>query len=161
MSLQIDNDLRTIAIPENITFLGVAGDKNVRILEFTMPSAYGNIDLSDYDIVINYKNIERGRMRKSEGSYAIAGTTVLNGSITFAWQIGAEPCKYRGDTWFSVSLVNEDNVFNTQWVRLPVLQKQMCRKSAENEAGGEIIVIDMGNVTLSVSDENLIITGGA
>ena len=59
MSLQIDNDLRTIAIPEDVTFLGVAGDKNVRVLEFTMPSTYGDIDLSDYDIVVNFKNIER------------------------------------------------------------------------------------------------------
>lgn len=162
MSLQIDNDLRTISIPEDITFLGVAGDKNVRFLEFTMPSTYGDIDLSGYDIVINYKNIERGRMRKSEGSYAIAGAAVLDDTITFAWQIGADPCKYHGDTWFSVSLINGDsNVFNTQWVSLPVLQKQMCRQPAENEAGGETIVIDVGNVTLSVSDENLIITGGA
>ena len=80
MSLQIDNDLRTIAIPENITFLGVAGDKNVRVLEFTMPSTYGDIDLSEYDIVINYKNIERGRMRKSKGSYAIAGAAALDGT---------------------------------------------------------------------------------
>lgn len=162
MSLQIDNDLRTITIPEDVTFLGVAGDKNVRVLEFTMLSAYGNIDLSGYDIVINYKNIERGRMRKSEGSYAIAGAAALDGTITFAWQIGAETCKYHGDTWFSVSLINGgSNIFNTQWVSLPVLQKQMCQHPAENEAGNETIVIDMGNVTLSVNEENLIIAGGA
>lgn len=46
-------------------------------------------------------------------------------------------------------------------ISLPVLQKQMCRQPTENAASGETIVIDMGNVTLSVSDENLIITGGA
>ena len=101
-------------------------------------------------------------MRKREGSYAIAGAAVLDDTITFAWQIGADPCKYHGDTWFSVSLINGDsNVFNTQWISLPVLQKQMCRQPTENAASGETIVIDMGNVTLSVSDENLIITGGA
>lgn len=159
MSLQISNDFRTIAIPDDITFLGVEGDKNVKTLDFTMPSQADGIDLSGYDITINFKNIERGRVRKSEGSYVIAAAAVLDGTISFSWQIEERACRYHGDTWFSVSLKNGgSNTFNTQWVSLPVLKKQACRYPSEDVLDGEILNLDMGSAKLLVSSEILTIS---
>ena len=40
----IDNDLRTINIPSDLQFLGVAGDKDVNQIEFEMPVRYKEID---------------------------------------------------------------------------------------------------------------------
>ena len=58
--ITIDNDLRTINIPSDTRLLGVVGDKDVNTLEFEMPRRYKGLDLSEYEIQIRYKNIERG-----------------------------------------------------------------------------------------------------
>ena len=49
--------------------LGVVGDMDVNTLEFEMPRRYKGLDLSEYEIQIRYKNIERGRLRYMEGEY--------------------------------------------------------------------------------------------
>ena len=67
--ITIDNDLRTINIPSDTRLLGVVGDKDVNTLEFEMPRRYKGLDLSEYEIQIRYKNIERGRLRYMEGEY--------------------------------------------------------------------------------------------
>ena len=54
--LTIDNDLRTITIPPGITNIGVESDDGVHRLHFRMPRQYGEFDLSEFDIRINYLN---------------------------------------------------------------------------------------------------------
>ncbi len=163
-SLIIDNDSRTIAIPEDVICIGVEGDKDVNILEFTMPATYGDMDLSEYDIVIQYENIERGRMHKSEGTCAVLGAAIVDDQITFSWVVGEEACRYHGITRFSVCLINGgNNIFHTRWACLPVLRNQIGRYPTPDKYVGDII-IDLGNVGISVEDEILMIsekTGGA
>ena len=48
-SFVIDNDLRTIEIPENFV-LGVYHDRDVNTIHFIAPRKYKNIDLSQYSI---------------------------------------------------------------------------------------------------------------
>ena len=54
--LEIDNDLRTINIPVSVKNIGVESDDDVKRLEFTMPKQYGEFDLSQFRIRINYMN---------------------------------------------------------------------------------------------------------
>ena len=54
--LVIDNDLRTIIIPSSLQIVGVESDEDVRRLNFQMPKQYGEVDLSEFDIRINFMN---------------------------------------------------------------------------------------------------------
>lgn len=60
--LTIDNNLRTINIPSNIKSLGVESDEAVFRLYFSMPRMYGEIDLSEFSIRINYLNAKKMAM---------------------------------------------------------------------------------------------------
>ena len=55
-TLIIDKDLRTIIIPSSVKNLGVESDDDVLRLKFSMPRMYGDVDLSDFSIYINYMN---------------------------------------------------------------------------------------------------------
>lgn len=121
--ITIDNDLRTVIIPEEITLLGVESDDKVRELSFKMPRFYKDLDLSEFEVRINYEN--------SSGlgdKYAVNDKTVTNDCITFSWLIGRNACKYKGPTFFNVCLRKVDNAglvekeFNTTIASLPVLE---------------------------------------
>lgn len=119
----IDSDLRTLDIPSSIELLGVESDKDVKRLKFKMPAAYSGIDLSDFDIRINYLNA------KSQGDiYPVTDKAVADGYITFSWLIGGFALKYKGSVKFIVCLrkLDSDGVvlkeFNTTPAKLPVLE---------------------------------------
>ena len=92
----IDNDLRTINIPSDLQFLGVAGDKDVNQIEFEMPVRYKEIDLSSYNVKIKYRNIERGKLRYIEGEYTPIDKIVTTNLINFSWIIGEMFANIRG-----------------------------------------------------------------
>ena len=52
----INSDLRTINIPENGYVAGVEGDKDVNVANFKISRWYNELDLSEFDIRINYVN---------------------------------------------------------------------------------------------------------
>ena len=121
--LIIDNDLRTIYIPESITTLGVEFDGNVHRLEFQMPRMYGVTDLSTFNIRINYMNANE------EGDiYVITDKKVRESSITFTWLVGPHALAYKGDVKFIVCLKESNSdgdilrEFNTTVATLPVLE---------------------------------------
>lgn len=58
-TLIIDKDLRIITIPSSVKNLGVESDDDVLRLKFSMPRMYGDVDLSDFSIYINYMNADR------------------------------------------------------------------------------------------------------
>ena len=121
--ITIDNDLRTIIIPASITLLGVVSDENVQTLHFQMPKTYKGLDLSEFDIRINYMNANNvGDL------YAVADNEVSGDNIVFTWTVGRVACMYKGNTKFIVCLKKKDssgNVlkeFNTSLASLPVLE---------------------------------------
>lgn len=119
----IDNDLRKITIPASITLLGVESDENVRTLHFQMPKEYKGLDLSEFDIRINYMNANNvGDL------YAVDDKEVPGDNIIFSWTVGRVACMYKGSTKFIVCLKKKDasgNVlkeFNTSLASLPILE---------------------------------------
>ena len=122
--LVIDNYTRSIRIPESVTNLGVESDDEVLRLQFKMPRFYYGIDLSTFNIRINYENANQ------EGDvYEVSDAEARSDEIiTFSWLVGRHAALYRGIVTFSVCLRDVDpegNIlreFNTTVARLPILE---------------------------------------
>lgn len=121
--LTIDNDLRTINIPSSIKFLGVESDEAVVRLYFSMPRMYGEIDLSEFSVRINYLNANN-----IGDVYFVDDATIGDDSITFSWLIGRNAVAYKGTVRFIIclKLFDEEGAltkeFNTTVSSLPVLE---------------------------------------
>ncbi len=98
----INDDLRTMQIPESITLLGVESDDDVNKISFRMPKEYCGFDLSTFEVRINYLNAN------NEGDIYIVDDLAVDGDdpslMTFTWLVGRTACKYKGDTRFIVCL---------------------------------------------------------
>lgn len=94
-TLVIDLDRRIIDIPPAVKLLGVESDKKVKRLNFRVPATYRDIDLSSFDIQINYFNA------KMQGDvYIVDDKAVEDGYITFSWEVDAFAFKYKGSVKF-------------------------------------------------------------
>lgn len=119
----IDNDLRTITIPSGLQTVGVESDEDVRRLNFQMPKQYGEVDLSEFNIRINFMNAN------NQGDvYAVTDKQVTGDNITFSWLVGRNALAYRGSIRFIVCLKRADaegvvqQEFNTTIAQLTVLE---------------------------------------
>ncbi len=121
--LVIDNDLRTITIPSSLQTVGVESDEDVRRLNFQMPKQYHEVDLSEFDIRINFMNANN-----SGDVYAVTDKAVSGDNITFSWLVGRNALAYRGNIRFIVCLKKTDaegvvqQEFNTTVATLSVLE---------------------------------------
>lgn len=119
----IDNDLRTITIPSGLQTVGVESDEDVRRLNFQMPKQYHEVDLSEFDIRINFMNANN-----SGDVYAVTDKAVSGDNITFSWLVGRNALAYRGSIRFIVCLKKADaegvvqQEFNTTVATLSVLE---------------------------------------
>lgn len=119
----IDNDLRTISIPSSVQLAGVESDEDVRRLYFQMPKQYGEVDLSEFDIRINFMNANN-----QGDAYAVTDKQVSGDNITFSWMVGRNALAYRGNIRFIVCLKKTDaegvvqQEFNTTIAQLTVLE---------------------------------------
>lgn len=119
----IDNDLRTITIPSGLQTVGVESDEDVRRLNFQMPKQYHEIDLSEFNIRINFMNANN-----SGDVYAVTDKAVSGDNITFSWLVGRNALAYRGSIRFIVCLKKADaegvvqQEFNTTIAQLTVLE---------------------------------------
>lgn len=119
----IDNELRTITIPSNIQNVGVESDEDVRRLRFQMPKQYGEVDLSAFDVRVNYLNANK------EGDvYVVTDKEVSGDHMTFSWLLSRNAMAYKGTIRFIVCLkkIDEDGIvqqeFNTTVAQLAVLE---------------------------------------
>lgn len=114
--LTVDNNLRTITIPADVTLLGVTNDNNVHELVFAIPQTYNDIDLSDYTVYVNWMN--------AGGEIGVTETEVVQSDDPIVmlrkWIVGVDPCKYAGDCKFILCLKYGENEYNTQQAKLPV-----------------------------------------
>lgn len=119
----IDNDLRTITVPSGLQTVGVESDEDVRRLNFQMPKQYHEIDLSEFNIRINFMNANNGG-----DVYAVTDKVVSGDNITFSWLVGRNALAYRGSIRFIVCLKKADaegavqQEFNTTIAQLTVLE---------------------------------------
>lgn len=123
MPIIIDNDLRTMSIPSDLTLLGVESDDDVKKIEFQMPKTYCGFDLSEFEVRVNYMNAH------GDGDLYIADDVTVSGdNLTFTWLVGRSACMYKGLTQFIVCLKKFDSnsvvvqEFNTTVYSLPVLK---------------------------------------
>lgn len=95
----IDENLRTIAIPENGVVLGVVGDKNVNRVNFQMPRYYNGFDMSAFKCRVNYINAN-----EDLNFYDVEDLTIIDDSIYFTWLVDGTAAAYIGETTFVVRL---------------------------------------------------------
>ncbi|WP_411329287.1 hypothetical protein [Blautia hansenii] len=115
---EIDSNLRTINIPITVKNIGVESDDDVKRLEFTMPKQYGEFDLSQFRIRINYMNANGDK-----SIYLVEDKTVTGDNITFSWLVGRNVTKYKGQVKFIVCL----KLSNEQGQVLKELNTTLCK----------------------------------
>ena len=124
----INDDLRTMQIPSNITLIGVESDDDVNKIPFQMPKEYCGYDLSTFSARINYLNAN------GSGDVYVVDDLAVDGDdpsiMTFTWLVGRNACAYKGNVQFIVCLkkfADDDSgdvvqEFNTTVYSLPVLE---------------------------------------
>lgn len=146
----IDNDLRTITIPSGLQTVGVESDEDVRRLNFQMPKQYGEVDLSAFDVRVNYLNANK------EGDvYVVTDKEVSGDHMTFSWLLGRNAMAYKGTIRFIVCLkkIDEDGIvqqeFNTTVAQLAVLEGLETTEKIiqENEDLIEVILKQLDDVS--------------
>lgn len=77
----INPDTREIIVPEKYKVLGVFSDEKVTKIPFTCPKVVGNnVDLTEYNLYINYQNASG-----ASNAYLIDDIAVSGDNITFSW----------------------------------------------------------------------------
>ena len=77
----INSDTREIIVPEKYKILGVFSDEKVTKIPFTCPRVVGNnVDLTEYNLYINYQNASG-----ASNAYLIDDIAVSGDNITFSW----------------------------------------------------------------------------
>lgn len=100
----IDENLRVISIPPLGVVLGVEGDKDVNTVKFKMVRYYKGIDLSKFEIRINFANAN-GDL----SYYTVKNLTVTDDTLTFEWLVGYLVTKYKGTVRFVVRMIITDS----------------------------------------------------
>ena len=125
---KIDLDTRAVQVPTG-EVIGVYHDKDVNRLTFEVPATYKGIDLTGYQISINYMNEE-----EQKDVYIVEDMLVtmnMNNqpeSIQFSWLVGATACAVPGNIEFTIcfkKLDSEGNIINeinTKLTRMKVLE---------------------------------------
>ena len=96
----IDSNLRVISIPTRGVVLGVEGDKDVNRVTFLMPKIYKGVDLSQFDIRVNYANANG-----EKNFFKVTETSVTDDQIRFVWVVGADAVAYVGYVEFVVRFI--------------------------------------------------------
>ena len=121
---KIDLDTRTVKMPAG-EVIGVYHDKDVNRLTFEVPATYKGIDLTEYQISINYVNEEEQKDVYFIDNYTLSDDASI---ITFDWLVGATACTVPGNVGFTVcfkKLDSEGNIINeinTKLTRMKVLE---------------------------------------
>lgn len=100
----IDENLRVISIPQLGVVLGVEGDKDINSAKFKMVRYYKGIDLSKFEIRINFANAN-GDL----SYYTVKNPTVTDDTLTFEWLVGYLVTKYKGTVRFVVRMIITDS----------------------------------------------------
>lgn len=100
----IDENLRIISIPPLGVVLGVEGDKDVNSAKFKIVRYYKGLDLSKFEIRINFANAN-GDL----SYYTVKNLTVTDDTLTFEWLVGYLVTKYKGTVRFVVRMIMTDS----------------------------------------------------
>lgn len=123
---KIDLDTRAVLVPAG-EVIGVYHDKDVNRLTFEAPARYKGIDLTDYQISINYVNAEEQKDRYIVDKVIVSmDASAAPVSLTFDWLVGATVCAMPGTVGFTICFKKLDvdgnilNEINTKLTRMKV-----------------------------------------
>lgn len=108
----INPDTREIIVPEKYKILGVFSDEKVTKIPFTCPKVVGNnVDLTEYNLYINYQNAI-GR----HNAYLVDDVAVSGDNITFSWLLSRDVTLSSGVVKYSLCAkkLNGDSISN-EW----------------------------------------------
>lgn len=113
----INSVTRTITIPDSMKIAGVEYDNDTKSIYFKMDKVVQGVDMSTYNIFVNYTNASGEPDR-----YSVTDKQVDGDSMTFSWEISDFATAARGTINFVVCL--EDSTgkhWNTTLAQLTVL----------------------------------------
>ena len=119
----IDPESREIIIPETYQILGVESDEKTERIEFQCHKIVGdNIDLSKYQLRINYQNANGDK-----DQYIVEDVETKGDNIEFSWLLSRKVTMYRGTVNFVVCAVKVSgetiqNEWNTTLAASQVLE---------------------------------------
>ena len=108
----VNPDTREIIVPEKYKILGVFSDEKVTKIPFTCPKVVGNnVDLTEYNLYINYQNAIGGN-----NAYLVDDVTVSGDNITFSWLLSRYVTLASGVVKYSLCAkkLNGDSISN-EW----------------------------------------------
>ena len=111
----IDGETRIISVPTEYKELGVESDEKVTRVKFQCPKIVGdNIDLTEYNLYINYKNADN-----KLNSYLVEDVTVADDTINFSWLLSRHVTESPGTINYIVCAKKSDytgviNEWNTK-----------------------------------------------
>lgn len=108
----VNPNTREIIVPEKYKILGVFSDEKVTKIPFTCPKVVGNnVDLTEYNLYINYQNAI-GR----HNAYLVDDVAVSGDNITFSWLLSRDVTLSSGVVKYSICAkkLNGDSISN-EW----------------------------------------------
>lgn len=108
----IDAETRIINVPAEYKELGVESDERVERIKFQCPKIVGdNIDLTEYNLYINYKNA-----RNKLNSYLVKDVTVSGDVVNFSWLLSRHVTESPGTVSYIVCAKKSDDTSVTnEW----------------------------------------------
>lgn len=164
IQFNIDENLRTIAIPSNGVVLGVHGDKNVNRVNFRMPRYYNGFDMTEFETRIIYSN-NSGTLNY----YTVTDMIVSDDVILFTWLVDSDATAHEGIVTFGVKMLKVDTEtsvilqsFNTTLAKAKVLTGMNVETSISPEETKDLIsslekYVDdsIKDLTFDVADEKI------
>lgn len=111
----IDGETRIISVPNEYKELGVESDEKVTRIKFQCPKIVGdNVDLTEYNLYINYRNAAN-----KLNSYLVEDVTVTDDTINFSWLLSRHVTESPGTISYIVCAKKSDytgviNEWNTK-----------------------------------------------
>ena len=101
----IDGETRIISVPAEYKELGVESDEKVTRVKFQCPKIVGdNIDLTEYNLYINYRNAGN-----KLNSYLVDDVTVTGDTINFSWLLSRHVTESSGTISYIVCAKKSDD----------------------------------------------------
>ncbi len=101
----IDGETRIISVPAEYKELGVESDEKVTRVKFQCPKIVGdNIDLTEYNLYINYRNAGN-----KLNSYLVEDVTVTGDVINFSWLLSRHVTESSGTISYIVCAKKSDD----------------------------------------------------
>lgn len=106
--LIIDDNSREIYVPSGELLFGVTGNEKTERKYFQCPRIVGdNVDLTQYQLYINYQNANG-----EKDKYIVTDVKIVDDNITFTWLLSRKVTEYQGNISFIVCARNVDSLGN-------------------------------------------------